>query len=212
MPHRGAIEAAILAGGQSQRMGRDKAWLRLRDPAGPTLIEALIELLRPEYEPLRILAGESPEPYAALGLAVQPDLRPRSGPLGGIHTALSTAERDIVLVVACDLPFLTRGFLRGLSSLLSGHDAVVPRPGDVPVPVCALYSRRCLPALEARLQGGDLKAADFLDDLSVYWVEGEELARLNPQGNALFNLNTPEDLEKAQSILRAVNSKKSSSF
>jgi molybdopterin-guanine dinucleotide biosynthesis protein A len=184
-------------------MGEDKAWLRLRDPAGPTLIEALIELLRPEYEPLRILAGESPAtPYAALGVAVQPDLRPGSGPLGGIHTALSTAERDIVLVVACDLPFLTRGFLRGLSSLLSGHDAVVPRPRDVPVPVCAFYSRRCLPALEARLQGGELKAADFLDDLTVHWVEGEELARLDPQGTALFNLNTPANLEEARRLTR----------
>ena len=195
------IEATILAGGTSRRMGKDKAFIRLQEPAGRTLIEALVELLEPDYEPVRILAGQSPvAPYAALGVAVQPDRRPRSGPLGGIHTALTTAERDVVLVVACDLPFLTREFLDGLSGLLSEHDAVVPRPRGVPVPVCAFYSKRCLPALEARLDRGELKAADFLDDLAVRWVEGGELARIDPGGTALFNLNTPEDIERAKEI------------
>ncbi len=200
-PGNTAIEAAILTGGTSRRMGKDKAWLRLQEPTGRTLIEAVVELLKPDYEPVRILAGQSPvTPYAALGVAVQPDRRPRSGPLGGIHTALTTADRDIVLVVACDLPFLTREFLGGLSNLLSEHDAVVPRPRGVPVPVCAFYTKRCLPALEARLDRGELKAADFLDDLAVRWVEGRELARLDPQGTALFNLNTPEDVERARSL------------
>ena len=195
------IEATILAGGTSRRMGKDKALLRLQEPAGPTLIEALVELLKPDHEPVRILAGQSPaESYAALGVAVQPDLRPRSGPLGGIHTALATAERDIVLVVACDLPFLTREFLRQLSGLLSEHDAVVPRPQGVPVPVCAFYSKRCLPAVLGRLDRGELKTADFLDELAVRWVEGRELARLDPRGTALFNLNTPQDVERAREI------------
>jgi molybdopterin-guanine dinucleotide biosynthesis protein A len=129
---------------------------------------------------------------------VQRDLRPHSGPLGGIHTALSRAERDVVLVVACDLPFLTRKFLQGLAALLSGYDAVVPRPGGLPVPVCAFYSTRCLSAVETRLDAGDLKAADFLDDLAVRWVEGQELDRLDPNGTALLNLNTPEDVERAR--------------
>ncbi len=200
-PNNTAIEATILTGGTSRRMGKDKAFIRLQEPAGRTLIEALVELLEPDYEPVRILLGQSPvAPYAALGVAVQPDRRPRSGPLGGIHTALTTAERDFVLVVACDLPFLTREFLGGLSGLLSEHDAVVPRPRGVPVPVCAFYSKRCLPALEARLDRGELKAADFLDDLAVRWVEGRELAGLDPQGTALFNLNTPEDVERAREI------------
>jgi len=197
------IEAAILAGGASRRMGTDKAWLRLRGPTGPTLIEALVALLEPDYGPVRILAGESSvEPYATLGVVVQSDLRPHSGPLGGIHSALSLAERDVVLVVPCDLPFLTREFLEGLSVLLSGHDAVVPRPDGVPVPVCAFYSSRCLSAVETRLDRGYLKAADFLEDLAVRWVEGQELARLDPEGTALFNLNTPEDMERARRMVR----------
>ena len=202
-PRNAFVEAAILRGGASRRMGTDKAWLRLGDPTGPTLIEALLALLELDYEPVRILAGKSSaEPYAALGVAVQRDLRPHSGPLGAIHTALSRAERDVVLVVACDLPFLTREFLEGLSVLLSGHDAVVPRPDGVPVPVCAFYSSRCLSAVETRLDRGYLKAADFLEDLAVRWVEGQELAQLDPKGTALFNLNTPEDVERARRITR----------
>lgn len=198
---RSGMEAAILTGGTSRRMGRDKAWLRLSGPTGPPVIETLIQLLEPAYEPVRILAGESPqEPYVQLGLEVRADLRPHTGPLGGVHTALATAKRDVVLVVACDLPFLTREFLDGLSELRAGQDAVVPRPGGVPVPVCAFYATSCLPALEACLDRGQLKAADFLEDLVVRWVEDDELARLDPQGTALFNLNTPEDLARARVI------------
>ena len=184
-------------------MGRNKAWLRLRDPGGPTLIETLLALVEPDFHPVRILAGEAPiETYASLGVPVETDLRPGCGPLGGIHTALARAQEDAVLVLACDLPFLDRGFLRELQGLLAGHDAVVPRPGGLPLPVCAFYSKRCLPVVEARLHRGKLKAAAALEDLSVRWVEDPELARLDPSGTALFNLNTPEDVQRARSLVR----------
>jgi len=196
------IEAAVLTGGASRRMGRDKAWIRLAGPEGPTVLETLLALLEGVFDPVRILSGtSSPDTYAGLGIAVQPDLRPGAGPLGGIHTALATAEKDAVLVVPCDMPFLTRSFLVGLSGLASGYDAVVPRTESFPVPVCALYARACLPAAEARLQRGQLQAVAFLEDLSVRWVEGPQLARLDPGGRALFNLNTPEDVEWAKEIL-----------
>lgn len=197
------IEAAVLTGGTSRRMGQDKAWIRLRGPEQPSVLEMLLALLEGAFARVRILSGtSSPDPYAALGVDVQPDLRPGAGPLAGIHTALATAEKDAVLVVPCDMPFLTRSFLVGLSGLLSGYDAVVPRTGSFPVPVCALYARACLPAAEARLQRGELQAVSLLEDLSVHWVEGRQLAQLDPGGRALFNLNTPEDVEQAREILR----------
>jgi molybdopterin-guanine dinucleotide biosynthesis protein A len=177
-------------------MGSDKALLSL---GGRTIIETLVETLRGDYAPVRIIANAT-EPLARLGLAVHSDLRPGSGPLGGIHTALATASHEVVLVTACDLPFIHRDFLRGLAGLLAGHDAVVPRYEGRPLPVCAFYSVSCVPALEARLDRDQLKAADFLDDVAVRWVEDEELARLDPEGVALFNLNTPEDYRRAQEI------------
>ena len=194
-----SIEAAILAGGTSRRMGRDKAFLRLQGAEGPTVIETLVATLRPDYRPLRILATPS-ERLLRLGIPLQPDLRPGLGPLGGIHAALATARRELILVVACDLPFLDRQLLTGLARLLPGHDAVVPRPEGRPLPVCAVYSKRCLAPLASRLDRGELTAAAFLEDLAVRWVEGPELGRLDPEGIALFNLNTPEDYLRAQAI------------
>jgi molybdopterin-guanine dinucleotide biosynthesis protein A len=178
-------------------MGSDKAFLRL---GSKMVIEKLIETLRAaNYAPLRIIGPPRPE-TEQLGLSIQPDLRSDSGPLGGIHAALATATHEFVLVTACDFPFLDRVLLSRLAGLLPGHDAVVPVWQDRPVPVCAFYSVRCLGAVEARLERGSLKAADFLDDVSVRWVKGVELQSLDPRGLSLFNLNTPEDYRIAQEI------------
>ena len=197
MPSPSPIEAAILTGGGSRRMGTDKAFLRL---GSKTIIEKLIETLRAaEYDPIRIIGPTRPH-AEQLGLPIQPDSQTDSGPLGGIHTALLTASHEFVLVTGCDFPFLDRDLLAHLAGLLPGHDAVVPVWQGYPVPVCAFYSIRCLGAVEARLARGSLKAADFLGDVSVRWVNEAELRTLDPRGLSFFNLNTPEDYRKAQEI------------
>ena len=197
MPSLSPIEAAVLAGGASRRIGSDKAFLRL---GNKTLIEKLLETLRAvNYDPIRLIGPKKPQ-AEQLGLPIQPDLHADSGPLGGIHAALATASRELVLVTGCDFPFLDPSLLSQLEDLLSGHDAVVPVWNGRPIPVCAFYSVRCLPAIEARLAQGSLKAANFLADVSVRWVEEEELRSLDPRGLSFFNLNTPEDYRLAQEI------------
>lgn len=196
MPSLPPIEAAILAGGGSRRMGSDKAFLRL---GSKTVIEKLVETLRADYDPIRVIGPPRPQ-TERLGLPVQPDLRPDCGPLGGIHAALATASHQSVLVAGCDFPFLDRALLHHLAGLLPGHDAVVPVWEGRPVPVCAFYAVRCLGAVEARLERRRLKATDFLDDVSVRWVKEAELQSLDPRGLSFFNLNTPEDYRIAQEI------------
>lgn len=178
-------------------MKQDKAWIELQ---GRPLVARLVAVLQPLFDPLRIVAGD-PARFRELGLPVQPDLRPDCGALGGIHSALATATHDRVFVVACDLPLLDEPFLRGLVGLLGKHDAVVPFSGERPVPVCALYRTRCLPAVEIRLDRGELRAAGFLADIDVRWIREEELAVLDPEGMALFNMNTGEDYERVRRIL-----------
>jgi molybdopterin-guanine dinucleotide biosynthesis protein A len=178
-------------------MGRQKAWLTLE---GRSVIEWLIATLKAHYDPVRIIANE-PASFARLGLPLQSDLRPGSGPLGGIHAALATACREVVFIAACDLPFLNPSLLNGLARLLPGHDAVVPWQEGRPLPVSAFYSVRCLSAVEARLDQGKLAAAGFLDDIDVRWVREQELEALDPDGVAFFNLNTPEDYQTAQEIV-----------
>jgi molybdopterin-guanine dinucleotide biosynthesis protein A len=192
-------EAAVLAGGASRRMGQDKTLLPI---GNQSLIEIVVQQLTSLFHRVRIIANEE-EKFADLNLTVQPDIRPGCGPLGGIHSALATAQQDTVFVAGCDFPFLNTSFIKGLAELLGDSDVVLPRYLDRPVAVCAFYSIRCLPAIEASLDRGAFRAVSFFKDVKVRWVQGDELAKLDPNGLALTNLNTPEDyLQAKESIER----------
>jgi molybdopterin-guanine dinucleotide biosynthesis protein A len=105
--------------------------------------------------------------------------------------------------VACDLPFVTTRFLRGLVEAMSSDaDAVIPSPGGEPVAVCALYRVNCLGALESRLVRGERTARDFAKSLKARFLDDPEILALDPAGRCLLNLNTPEDYERALAILR----------
>ncbi len=193
-----AVEGAILAGGKSRRMGREKLLLPFR---GATVIQIVCDALLPVVERLRLI-GREPIPGLPR-LPAQPDLHPGLGPLSGIHAALATAEADRVLVVACDLPFVTTAFLRGLLEALAPDiDAVVPCPGGEPVAVCALYRVACLGELSRRLERRELAAHAFASALRARFLDDRDLSRLDPSGTCLLNLNTPLDYQKAQEILR----------
>lgn len=192
------IEGVILVGGQSRRMGRDKSTLVL---AGTTMLERIGSAMAPLVERIRLVGGQI---HANPAFPVQPDLRPNQGPLSGIHAALATANASCVVVVACDLPFVTTRLLSGLAELMSSTiDAVVPRVAGRAVPVCAVYRTRCLSELEASLDRGELEAHRLLDGLETRFVENEALARLDPRGLGLRNINTPDDLRNAEAILAA---------
>jgi len=189
------VEGAILAGGRSSRMGRDKSALVLGEVS---VLERVGSAMAPLVTRIRVIGSSIAEPtdYAA-----QPDLEPGLGPLSGIHAALATAVSSSVLVVACDLPFVTTALFAGLIGLLKdGTEAVVPRVGGRPVPVCAVYRQSCLERLQAHLDRGELKAQHFVASLATTYMDEEMLARLDPQGIALKNINTPEDFKQAQAL------------
>lgn len=189
------IEGAILAGGRSSRMGRDKSALVL---GGVSVLERVGGSMAPLVTRIRVIGNRVRE---SRGYVVQPDLREGLGPLSGIHAALATAEAPSVLVIACDLPFVTTKLLAGLIELLeNGIEAVVPRVSGRALPVLALYRRACLERLEARLDRGELKAQQFVASLATTYVDEDVLERLDPQGICLKNINTPEDFERAQEI------------
>jgi len=196
-PRKG-VEGAILAGGKSLRMGQEKLLLPFRDG---TVLKAISEALLPLVERLRLI-GREPIPGTP-GTEAQPDFHPGLGPLSGIHAALATAKADRILIVACDLPFVTTAFLRGLVEALTPElDAVVPCPGGKPVAVCALYRVTCLDSLAGRLERRELEASLFAKSLRARFLDDRDLSRLDPSGHCLLNLNTPLDYEKAREILR----------
>ena len=126
-----------------------------------------------------------------------PDLLPGSGPLGGIYTAIRAAARGRVLVVACDMPFLTAPFLGRLVAECVGVDAVVPRTADGFHPLCAVYAQSAAAAIRRRIRHGQLKVVDALADLAVREIGPEEITPYDPDGTLFVNINTPDDYQRA---------------
>lgn len=191
-----AVSGAILAGGRARRLGgADKASLMI---GGARIIDRQLAALSAVADDIRIVADD-PSRYAGLALPVIADAIPGAGALGGLYSALLDAVHDRVLVLACDLPFVTRALLARLVSE-SGEDevdAVVPRSARGLEPLCAVYSKRCAPAVRARIARGALQVAGLLEDVRVRELGPEALAPYD-DGSLFENVNTPHDHARAR--------------
>jgi molybdopterin-guanine dinucleotide biosynthesis protein A len=201
------MNAFVLAGGQSTRMGRDKAQLELHNRL---LIEHALDLLPPSSMRPRICASR---PDLACFAEVIPDRFPGSGPLAGIEAALSASDTDLNLFLPVDMPSVPRAFLQwmGARAEISRAVATIPRLGDRPQPLCAVYSRCLLPGLRERLETADCKvivairsAAASLGKLIDLFQMETVAAALPPEAwpsrpplrEWFRNLNTPADFER----------------
>jgi molybdopterin-guanine dinucleotide biosynthesis protein A len=171
----------VLAGGASKRMGQPKALLPYQ---GTTLIEHIAKTLA-EAAGYVALIGE-PDRLGHLGLPVFPDEQPGSGPASGIYTALTITKTDWSLVVACDMPAVTADLLRALllRAETAKRDCVAAvGPYGQPEPLCAVYHRRCLPALTRAIRDKRLRMRDFVKEIGAVWVAVDK--------SAIANVNTP---------------------
>ena len=198
---------AILAGGASRRFGSPKA---LAAVGGRIIGERLRDALR-EAVGRVVLVTNEPELYADLQLPSRPDGHPGAGPVAGIETALRWAEeegRPGALVAACDMPFLDPRVLRLFvdCSRRSSPDAVAVRMDDGrSPPLCAYLSVRCLPAMERVLAGDDRSVRALLSSVVTTWLPAEEIARFRDPETMFFNVNTPDDLRRAERIARELD-------
>ncbi len=192
------IAAFILAGGESSRMGRDKALLELD---GVPLILRTARLVEAAVGPPAVIGN--PEAYKSLGLRLIADDWPGAGPLGGIATALRASDAPWSLVVACDLPYLTRDWLDYLiaRALASQMDAVVPMNALGAEPLCAIYHRRCEPVIREALERGTRKVTDGLKDVRIETIAPAEWKAFDSEGLLFKNMNSPEDYEEAKTKL-----------
>lgn len=192
------VSVAILAGGQSKRMGRDKAFLEV---GGRPVIERVIGQVRALTDDLFISTND-PEKYSHLALPLVPDLYPDKAALGGLYSVIQAARHPHVLVVACDMPFLKISLLQYLIDLAPQADIVIPliNPPQ-PETLHAIYSKNCLPAIEQRLLANQLRMIGFFADVTVRYVERDEVAGFDPEFHSFINMNTPEDWQKVQKIV-----------
>ena len=175
-------------------MGQDKALLTL-EPGGPPLIEIVAGRVRQVVDEV-VLLGNAPAGVLP-GLRRIPDSFPGSGPLGGIHAALVAAQGGRVLVVACDMPFLNVHLLRYMTSLPDDAEAIVPVL-DRPQPLHAIYAPTCLPHIELCLREGENRVTGWFDRVRVREIDRETIAQFDPDLLSCFNMNTPEDFERAR--------------
>ena len=188
------LTAFILAGGNSTRMGTDKAFVMLE---GRTLLARALDVCRTITSDVQI-AGHSKKvtPFAP----VVEDAFPGCGPLAGIHAALRASQTDLNVVLAVDLPFVSSALLRFLVAQArdSGAVVTVPRAGKGWQPLCAVYRRAFADAAETALLAGRYKI-DALFDPALTCTVGEEDLRTAGISPEIFrNLNTPEELAEAR--------------
>jgi molybdopterin-guanine dinucleotide biosynthesis protein A len=187
------VAGAVLTGGASERMGSDKARLAIEGVASATRVARCLASICEDV----VLVGGDPPPDAP-GRHVPDAEGPRSG-LRGLVSALATVSAERVLVVATDLPFVTPDLLLALIAWPEA-DAVVPRSADGAHPLCALYHReRALAAARKHLGEQRLALSALLDAIDTRYFGGDDLRAVDPNGVALTNLNTPEDVARAVS-------------
>jgi len=192
------VSAFILAGGESSRMGRDKARLEL---GGVPLILRIAKLVESVVGAPAVIGN--PEAYGEFDLRAIADDWPGAGPLGGIATALHAAAAPWSLIVATDLPYLTREWLEYLiaRSVASSADAVLPMNARGAEPLCAMYHQRAEPAIRKALERGTRKVTDGLLDVRVETIAPDEWKGFDSEGLLFKNMNSPEDYEEAKARL-----------
>lgn len=179
-----ALSGAVIAGGKSSRLGINKALLPFQ---GKPVIKRMLETLSPLVSSIKIIAN-NPADYYALHTETVPDIRPGCGPLSGIHAALTLSSTEYVLVVSCDMPLLTAETLKPLLREYPGHDITMYKH-RLFEPLCAIYRRTCLPALEELMDHGEYRIIDLFPSLNAHIIRID-------QGDVFQSINTKEDYKK----------------
>ena len=190
------VTCAILAGGKSKRMGRDKALIPVGDRALLSRVYAVAEEV---FTDILVLSNLHTHLDKVRGPIVK-DVIPRQGPMIGIVSALLYARTPYVFVLACDMPFLRKEAIEYVLTAARGEDIVIPKTEKGFEPLHALYNRSCISPLLSAIERGRMKIPDIFPLLSVKVVEGKEV--FASQGLSIFtNINTEEDLSRAQSLI-----------
>ncbi len=194
------VAGAILAGGGATRFGgRPKG---LEQVGGARILDRLVDVFAEALGAAPLLVANAPDaPAWRPDLRVLADVRPGLGSLGGIYTAVVEAPAPVVCV-AWDMPFVTPVLVRALAAGLAEWDAFLPESdGRRGVePLCAAYGSACGPAIAAALDAGDLRAIGFHGAVRAGRLPLEAVRRLGDPARLFFNVNTADDLARADAL------------
>ena len=196
------LTVCIQAGGQSSRMGEDKA---LKTFLGRPLIQRVVERISRIADEI-IVTTNRPADYDFLTLRLISDLEPGRGALGGLYTAIASANHPIVAVVACDMPFASARLLEAASRILVEEEAdvVIAKGEEGYEPLHAVYrGEACLPAIEAAIDADQWKVIAWFPQVKVRVLSPAEVEALDPDRLAFWNVNTPEEFARAEELATA---------
>jgi FdhD protein len=183
------ITGVILAGGQSTRMGSNKALLPYK---GGRFIEAIYRQLA-ELFPEVLVVTNTPESYEFLPCSKVPDIYPGMGALAGIHAGLYHSSHSAAFVVACDMPYLNTGLIRYLADMADPAGVLIPESPVGLEPLHAIYGKGCIPAIEAALGAGQRRIVSFFGQSLVHRVDVDQVAFFDPEFASFRNINSPTD-------------------
>ena len=183
----------VLAGGDSRRMGRPKAWIEVGDTV---LLRYVVERLAPAFSEVVVSFGEPEQMQQLVPYRVVFDRKRGAGPLAGLEAGLIAARHDVLFAVACDMPYVTQTTAQLAVAAARNSDAAIARHDGLFEPVCGAYRKTALPAIVGALDAGNYTAHDVAQSLDVTWLEGLDSAEFE-------SLNTPADLERFHAAFSA---------
>jgi len=200
------LTIAVQAGGESRRMGSNKA---LMDFLGQPLISRILERVSPLADELLVTTNR-PQDFEFLQMPVFPDIIPGRGALGGLYTALNFAKQPLVAVLACDMPFVNPDLLNAEKELLikTQADIVIPQLDGGLEPFHAIYRRdACLKPVQSAISNRKWRADAWFDQVQLVLFSIQEIINYDPLLLSFKNINTPDDYQNAVQLARSLENK-----
>ncbi|WP_062351399.1 molybdenum cofactor guanylyltransferase [Bacillus kwashiorkori] len=193
------MNAIVLAGGASRRMGRNKALLQYN---GITAIERLIVLLERIVNKV-IVVGREDTDYSFVSKQIVYDMYHGFGPLAGIHAGLMHSDTEVNLVIAVDMPFVDRDVITFLAHSYKDENALIPKIDNRLQPLFALYHRRIFPSIEQSISNQELSMQLFITKINGKILLEEDFPFKAIWLNRVFsNTNYPEEYEIVRSLVQ----------
>ena len=190
------IAGIILAGGQSTRLGTDKASLVINKK---TLLEHVLDAIVPIVNNVVVVRGHDQVlPHLSTPVKVVEDFIPGGGPIAGLFTGLKNIQENQAYVVGCDMPFLESTLLESLLPFSNGYDAIVPIVDDKKQSLHAIYSRSCIDTITDLLRKDNPGLRDLFSKVNVLYLNESTLGNSARWQRSCFNINTQSDLESAK--------------
>ena len=191
------ITGIVLAGGQSRRMGFNKAEAELH---GESMLIRIIDKLK-EISPFIVVSSGTTN-YPNIPYMQIPDEHPQCGPMGGIYSVLKASSTSLNLVVSCDIPLVSIDLLEHIVAIAAHSEALITVPideNDQSQMLCAVYRKEVLPILKQQIEASAFKMKNLLNLVSVEYVYIPKEHPLYDK-HAFMNVNSPINLEEARKL------------